>query len=83
MNQFHQPITASWEIVSFGTKVISNAINLCKTKLNLDFEDVIQSLCAKESGCSTIISNDKNFYDCGVPVISAWEFIKKFKSSGL
>lgn len=73
---FFETIAAAWEIVSFGKKVISNTINLCKANSNLDFEDVIQSLCAKESDCSIIVSNDKNFYNCGIPVVSGEEFIK-------
>jgi len=74
---FFETILDSWEIVSFGSKTISEAVTLCKSNLNLDFEDVIQSLTAKKSDCDTIISNDKNFYNCGIPILSGGEFLKE------
>lgn len=77
--EFFETIITYWEIVSFGTKVISDAINICKSNSVLDFEDVIQSLCAKESNCEAIISNDNTFYNCGIPVMKANEFIDPFK----
>jgi len=75
---FFETIMGSWEIVSFGSRTISEAITLCQKNLNLDFEDVIQSLTAKKSACDTIISNDKNFYNCGIEILSGEEFVKDF-----
>jgi predicted nucleic acid-binding protein len=75
VHNFFETIITSWEIVSFGSKVISNGVAICKENLDLDFVDVIQSLCAKEYGCSLIISNDKNFYNSGVSVLSSEKFI--------
>ena len=75
---FFETILDFWEIVPFDSKSISEAITLCKSKLNLDFEDVIQSLTAKKFGCETIISNDKNFYNCGIKIKSGEEFLKDF-----
>jgi predicted nucleic acid-binding protein len=73
--EFFEIITDQWEIVSFGNLTIVDAINLCKEDSSLDFEDVIQSLSAKESGCSLIITNDRNFFSCGVPIMGAEEFV--------
>lgn len=42
---------------------------------NLDLEDLLQCLCAKENGCGYLITNDKKFCDCGVKVMSSVEFL--------
>lgn len=34
-----------------------------------DFEDALQYFCALENGCSTIITNDKNFPQLDIPLI--------------
>lgn len=74
--QFFKTIQARWHIVSFGAEVIKNAIEVSLEK-NLDLEDVLQCLCAKENGCSVLITNDKNFYDCGILICSTEEFLVK------
>ena len=73
---FFEVITKRWQIVPFGKEVIKNAINLSFEK-NLDLEDTLQCLCAKENGCDILITNDKKFYDCGIEIMNYEEFINK------
>ncbi len=73
--EFFEIITDQWEIVSFGKKIIIEAIHICKDNASFDFEDVIQSLSAKESDCCIIITNDKKFYAGGVAIKSSEDFI--------
>lgn len=74
--QFFKTIQSKWHIVPFGTEVIKNAIDLALDK-DLDLEDVLQCLCAKENGCSALITNDKKFVDCGVSIYTIDEFLSK------
>jgi len=67
-----------WEISKFGKNVIKDAIDLSLEK-DLDLEDVLQCLCAKENQCSIVITNDKNFYDCDIDILESKEFIKKIE----
>ncbi|MCX6073955.1 MAG: type II toxin-antitoxin system VapC family toxin [Campylobacterales bacterium] len=73
---FFKTIQSKWHIVPFGAEVIKNAIDLSLEK-NLDLEDVLQCLCAKENGCSALITNDKKFVDCGVAIYTTDEFLSK------
>lgn len=70
-------ILDQWEIVSFGKHLISGAVEICKSHPALDFEDVLQSLSARQNGCSLIITNDKNFYNCGVSCLTTPDFLQK------
>jgi predicted nucleic acid-binding protein len=65
-----------WTILIFGKSVLKEAVKVSLEK-NLDLEDVLQCLCAKENGCDILITNDKNFYDCGVSVYTTEEFLKE------
>jgi predicted nucleic acid-binding protein len=61
-------------------KVIGADNNLSIEALNLDnsdFEDSLQYVCAKNSGCEYIISNDKSFYRGEIEVLSSSEFVNK------
>ncbi len=73
---FFEYILHNWEIAAFGRNVIENAVKLCNADMELDFEDVSQSLCAGEAGCMVLITNDKNFFKDGVPVLSAEKYIR-------
>jgi len=73
---FFKTIQSKWHIVPFGAEVIKNAIDVALEK-NLDLEDVLQCLCAKENGCSALITNDKKFVDCGVAIYTIDEFLSK------
>lgn len=69
-------ILVDWVILPFGTEVIKKAIDLSIEK-NLDLEDLFQCLCAKENGCSYLITNDRKFCDCGINVLTPEEFLKR------
>ncbi len=73
---FFKTIQYNWKISPFGEEVISKAIDLSLEK-NLDLEDVLQCLCAKENGCQILITNDKKFYDCGIEILTAESFLEK------
>ncbi len=73
---FIQLIQKRWEIVPFGKSVIKNAVELA-LKHNLDLEDLLQCLCAKENDCVALITNDNKFYDCGLNVFSAEEYLNE------
>ncbi|MEA1891548.1 MAG: type II toxin-antitoxin system VapC family toxin [Campylobacterota bacterium] len=72
--EFFKIILDDWNIVTFSKDMISKAINL-SLENNLDLEDVLQCLCAKENECEVLITNDKQFYDCGVKIMSTKEYI--------
>ena len=76
---FENIIFIDWSILAFGTNVIKNATQEALQK-NLDLEDVLQCLCAKENGCQILITNDKKFYDCGLEVLSIKAFLDKYEN---
>ena len=67
---FIQWIQINWLIVPFGKNVIQQAVELCQQRPEQDFEDALQCYCAKENGCSLLITNDAGFVGCGINVIS-------------
>ncbi|MBL1320405.1 MAG: PIN domain-containing protein [Methylophaga sp.] len=69
----HQIIQKRWQIVPFGKNVIKNSIDLA-IKNNLDLEDVLQCLCARENGCMALITNDNNFVNCGLSICTIVDF---------
>ena len=76
--EFLQLILKRWQIVSFGEAVMKNAIILSLEK-NLDLEDVLQCLCAKENDCKAFITNDAKFHNCGLDIYTVKEFLKYMK----
>jgi len=67
-------------------KVIGADNNLSIEALDLDnndFEDSLQYVCAKNSGCEYIISNDKKFYHGEIEVLSSSEFVNKLLLSDI
>lgn len=72
--QFLKVIQESWTVSSFGKDVIKNAIGLSLEK-NVDLEDLLQCLCAKENDCEVFLTNDIKFFDCGVKIMSVNEFL--------
>jgi len=72
--EFFRVIQKRWVVAPFGKNVIDEAIKLSLEK-NLDFEDILQCLCAKANGCQTIITSDKSFYDCGIEVVDTDGFM--------
>jgi len=73
--KFLHSIQKRWVISSFGKDVIKKAIEL-SLENNIDLEDTLQCLCAKENGCDALITNDNNFYNCGVSIYTIEEFLK-------
>ncbi|WP_428353142.1 type II toxin-antitoxin system VapC family toxin [Methyloprofundus sp.] len=73
--KFLHSIQKRWIISSFGKSVIKKAIELSMEK-NLDLEDTLQCLCAKENGCEALITNDIKFYNCGVSIYTIEDFLK-------
>ena len=71
--EFFKVIYKRWIISSFGEDVMKNAIDL-SFEYSLDLEDILQCLCAKENGCDDLITNDKNFNDCGMKIMTIEEF---------
>ena len=71
---FFKIIQDDWTIVSFSKEIIKDAIDISLEK-NLDLEDVLQCLCAKNNNCDVLITNDKKFYDCGIKIMNTKEFL--------
>ncbi|MEA3363529.1 MAG: PIN domain-containing protein [Thermodesulfobacteriota bacterium] len=76
--KFLKTITAQWTIFNFGEQVLSCAISTALEN-NQDLEDLLQCFCARENGCSAIITHDKSFYDCGISIYTASEFLREVK----
>ncbi|SFV67585.1 putative protein [hydrothermal vent metagenome] len=73
---FKNIVIKKWHIATFGEKTIKKAIDLSFNK-KLDLEDTLQCFCAKENNCEFLITNDNQFYDCGINVCTANDFLKK------
>ncbi len=73
--KFFKSILSNWEITSYGVSLIKNAINI-SLKNNLDLEDLLQCLCAKNNNCEVLITEDKVFFDCGITIYTANDFLK-------
>jgi len=65
-----------WTILMFGESVLKEAVQVSLDK-NLDLEDILQCLCAKENGCKVLITNDKKFYNCGLSISQTEEFLNE------
>ena len=72
--EFFKVIQNDWNVSIFGKAVVESAIEL-SLKNNLDLEDVLQCLCAKENDCDIFITNDKKFDNCGIEIMTSEEFI--------
>ncbi|MEA2046967.1 MAG: type II toxin-antitoxin system VapC family toxin [Campylobacterota bacterium] len=73
---FFQKILQKWEVVPYGKVLIEKAIALALEK-ELDLEDVLQCLCAKENQCSVLITEDRRFLECGISVMGTDDFLKE------
>jgi len=72
--KFFTVIQKKWDITHYGKETIDTAIDI-SMKMSLDFEDVLQCVCAKNNNCDTLITNDKYFFDCGIKILSAEDFL--------
>ena len=75
---FFEMITFDFLIVGFGKNVIKKSIKLCQKNDKLDFEDVLQSVCAGSNNCDIIITNDKKFPVIKVPVKTTKDFLEEY-----
>ena len=71
---FKNLIFIDWEVLTFSLKTIKEATDV-SLENNVDLEDVLQCLCAKENGCKILITNDKKFYDCGIDIMTVEDFL--------
>lgn len=72
---FFQTILDKWEVVTFGSYLMKKAVDTA-IQNNLDLEDLLQCLCAKEYGCEVLITEDRDFCDCGAKVLTVREFFE-------
>ena len=71
---FREIVFKQWQVFAFGIDVCEEAAMLSMAK-NIDFEDLLQCLCAKENGCSLVLTSNKDFVDCGIAVMSIDQFL--------
>lgn len=72
--RFLKSIQDKWLVLPFGKKTINQALDLSLEK-NLDLEDTLQCLCAKNNQCDVLITNDISFYNCEIKIQTASEFL--------
>ena len=72
---FENIIYVDWLVVPFGIELIKEATHI-SLKEDVDLEDTLQCLCAKKSGCDTLITIDKKFVDCGIAIVNYEEFLR-------
>ncbi len=71
---FESIVFTKWNVFAFGKEVYEEAVAISLER-KLDFEDLLQCLCAKKNSCELVISNDNAFYNCGVEVMSVESFL--------
>ena len=69
-------ITEQWNILHFGKETIQRAVAM-SLENKQDLEDQLQCLCAQAATCCCLITHDKTFYDCGITIFTAKEFLKE------
>ncbi len=74
IRDFLNLINDTFIIVGVTNKSISKALKLS----NNDLEDNLQYICANENKCDVLITNDKNFYNGDIEVMSSFMFLEKF-----
>jgi predicted nucleic acid-binding protein len=71
---FFQKMIQKWKIVSFGKEVIEQALEFCLANGG-DLEDALQCFCAKNNGCTFLLTNDKKFNRCGISIVGYEDFL--------
>jgi predicted nucleic acid-binding protein len=64
---FFDYILSHWHIVPYGYELMRKAVESARTH-QADLEDTLQCLCAREHGCTLIVTEDRGFVTCGVEV---------------
>ncbi len=77
--EFFETILQIWKAMPFGLVTILEAIAMCKNDTGKDFEDVVQCLAAKTNGCGVLVTNDKQFAQCGIEIMNSSEFLKRIE----
>ena len=75
---FFEMIDDEFNVLNFKKGVVKKAIKLCQKNGKLDFEDVLQAVCAEKNNCDMIITNDKKFPQLKIPVKNAKDFLKEY-----
>ncbi len=71
--EFFKAIINKWLVLPYGANVIRKSIEIAYDN-ELDLEDVLQCICAKENRCSYFITSDKKFFTCGIDIVTYDEF---------
>ncbi len=71
--EFFKAIINKWLVLPYGANVIRKSIEIAYDN-ELDLEDVLQCVCAKENRCSYFITSDKKFFTCGIDIVTYDEF---------
>ena len=74
IKEFLEIINENFIVVGANNKTFKEAFKID----NLDLEDNIQYICAKNSKCNTIITNDKLFFKEKIETFSAIEFCSHY-----
>ena len=72
---FYQHILSHWRVVPYGLSLMQEAVAR-SLEDDLDLEDTLQCLCAKKENCTIIVTEDKNFVDCGIKIVNYKRFLK-------
>lgn len=65
-------VNETMNIVGANNKIIAEALQI----ENDDFEDSVQYVSAKNSGCTLVVTNDKKFYNQDMKICSSFEFVE-------
>lgn len=77
INTFLRAVSSVFEIIGINNELFNRALLLN----NADLEDNVQYICALHHHCQIIISNDKNFYQGDIKVLSSKQFIDDYIQS--
>jgi len=71
---FENVVYEDWKVLPFGLTILKEATKISMEK-NVDLEDLLQCLCAKENNCTKFITEDKKFYPCGLEINTVEQFL--------
>ena len=75
-----QAINKTLKVIEFSNKEVEETCELMlKDSTFKDLEDTIQYIMAKKEKCNLIISNDKNFANKDIKLLTSEEFCKEYK----
>ena len=72
-------VNNTFQVVGGSNVLIEKSLNID----NWDLEDNLQYICAKNTHCKLIISNDKKFYKGSLEVMSSVEFVDSYLSANM